>query len=115
MTYYNVMKIIRTKMFDKDLKRIGATDADFQALVADLTTNPEAGAKIQGLGGVRKIRFALSSRKIGKSGGGRAIYLALQMDGVIILLTAYTKNERADLSTHQRQQIRSLLKEMKDE
>jgi hypothetical protein len=102
-------------MFDKDLKRIGATDADFLALITDLTNNPEASAKIQGLKGVRKIRFAISSRRIGKSGGGRAIYLALKMDQSIILITAYTKNEKTDLSTQQRQQILSLLKEIKDE
>ncbi len=112
LTYVIVMKIIRTKVFDKDLKRIGATEDDFQNLISDLVTNPDLGVKIKGLGGVRKIRFAVSNRKAGKSGGGRAIYLSFKLESVIFLITAYAKNEQSDLSSCQRKQILSLIKEI---
>jgi hypothetical protein len=45
MTYIYCMKIIRTQNFDKDLKRIGGTDVDFNLLVEELSQNPDAGAK----------------------------------------------------------------------
>ena len=110
---FSSMKIIRTKTFDVDLKRIGASHSDFDGLVRDLENDPEAGDRIKGLHGVRKIRFALPSRKTGKSGGGRAIYFVLILDDAIVLITAYAKNERTDLSQRQRQQILEFLQELK--
>ena len=107
------MKIIRTKSFDADFRRIGATDGDFDGLVRNLGSDPEAGDRIKGLKGVRKIRFALPSRKTGKSGGGRAIYLALVVDDAVVLIMAYAKNEQADLSQRQRRQILEFLQELK--
>ena len=107
------MKIIRTKSFDADFKRIGATNGDLEGLVRDLVSDPEAGDRIKGLKGVRKVRFALPSRKTGKSGGGRAIYLALVVDDSIVLIMAYAKSEQADLSQRQRRQILEFLKELK--
>ncbi len=61
--------------------------------------------------GVRKIRFALKSRNIGKSGGGRAIYLVLMVKEIIVMLRAYAKTEQADLSERQRKEIRRFLEE----
>ena len=100
-----MVKIIRTRGFDRDLRRIGATARDFDALVADLITNPEAGDHIVGLKGVRKIRFGLPSRRIGKSGGGRAIYLAIATRDALVLLMAYAKNEKADLTADDRKAL----------
>ncbi len=106
------MRIVRTKGFDRDLKRIGATKVDLDALIADLVANPEAGDRIVGLRGVRKVRFALPSRKIGKSGGGRAIYLLIVKVDTIILVLAFAKNEQSDLSPRQRQQVLAFLEEL---
>lgn len=106
------MRIVRTKGFDRDLKRIGATKVDLDALIADLVANPEAGDRIVGLSGVRKVRFALPSRKIGKSGGGRAIYLLIVKVDTIILVLAFAKNEQSDLSPRQRQQVLAFLEEL---
>jgi hypothetical protein len=106
-----VMKIIRTKTFSKDFARVGGTSEDYEALVTELIENPESGDRIQGLKGVRKIRFAFKNRNIGKSGGGRAIYLAMVMQETIILLKAYAKNEKTDLSARQRKEILRFLEE----
>lgn len=106
-----IVRIIRTKGFDRDIKRIGATESDVEALILDLVADPDAGDRIVGLRGVRKVRFGLPSRRIGKSGGGRAIYLLVRQDELIILLLAFAKNERSDLSPRQRQDVLTFLKE----
>ena len=103
------MEIVRTRGFDRDLKRIGATALDFDALVADLIAHPEAGDRIVGLRGVRKIRFGLPSRRIGKSGGGRAVYVAIETKDALVLLMAYAKAEKADLSNNDRKALLKII------
>ena len=106
------MDIVRTKSFDKDMLRIGASESDVEALISDLAANPQSGDRIEGLKGVRKIRFGLPSRNIGKRGGGRAIYLLIEIDETAILIMAFAKNEQSDLSPRQRKAILSLLKDV---
>lgn len=107
------MKIVRTKRYLKDIKRIGASDADISALELAIASNPAAGDVIQGLGGVRKIRFGMGNR--GKRGGGRAIYFLMLSDDAALMLTAYAKNEKSDLSTEDRKALIQLVKELTDD
>ena len=106
------MKIVRTNRYTKDLKRIGVTTAEQEALENEIANNPEAGDIIPGLDGLRKIRFAMGNR--GKRGGGRAIYYFMLSDDLAIIFTAYAKNEREDLTTDQKKAILNLLKEFKN-
>jgi hypothetical protein len=57
--------------------------------------NPLAGDSIPGTGGVRKVRWALEGR--GKRGGARVVYYYHSDAMPIFALTAYAKNDRADL------------------
>lgn len=66
-----------------------------------------------GLSGVRKLRFAMGNR--GKSGGGRVVYLLMLPDDTAILLLAYAKNEKSDLTPADRKVLRALLKELTDD
>lgn len=108
------MEIVRTRQYVKDLKRIGATEADQAKLEASLAANPQAGDVIQGLGGLRKVRFGLKGKGKGKSGGGRAIYLIVstQEDGTIAMLTAYAKNEQSDLTSEQRKALLAIMEDL---
>lgn len=108
------MEIVRTRRYWKDLKRIGATAEDQAKLEAEIASRPQAGDVIQGLRGMRKIRFSL--RGSSKSSGARAIYwiMALERDGMVFMLTAYAKNEQADLSSEQRKALLKLIKEIED-
>jgi hypothetical protein len=67
------MKIVRTSLFERSLKKLGASASDLEKLEAEIVGNPAAGDVIQGLHGARKARFSMAGR--GKSGGGRAIYV----------------------------------------
>lgn len=49
-------------------------DEEFRGFQRLLLKQPDAGAVIQGTGGLRKVRFADSSRQKGKRGGLRVIY-----------------------------------------
>ena len=62
---------------------------------------------MQGTGGVRKMRFAFEHR--GKSGGVRVIYVDFEVYEKIYLLTAYTKNEKDDLTKKERSEIKQLI------
>lgn len=107
------MRIVRTTRYAKDLKRLGVTDGEAAAIELAIASHPTAGDVVVGLGGVRKLRFAMGSR--GKSGGGRAIYLLLLPDDTAILLLAYAKNEKADLTPADRKVLRALIKEVTDD
>jgi hypothetical protein len=75
-------------------------------LVDFLARNPQAGDLIPGTGGVRKLRWGLEGR--GKRGGARVIYYYHSPALPLFALTAFAKNERADLSQAERNDFRSL-------
>lgn len=88
------------------------TDAERTLLVDFLASNPTAGDLIQGTGGVRKLRWALEGR--GKRGGARVVYFHHNAGMPLFLLTAYAKNERADLSQADQNDFRQLTKLLVD-
>lgn len=110
MTYIPRMKIVRTALFERSLKKLNATKADIDALEASISANPLAGDVIPGLRGIRKIRFAMGGK--GKRGGGRAIYFILVIDELVFLLTAYGKAEQEDLSERQKKELLMLIDEV---
>lgn len=75
-------------------------------LVDYLAYNPIAGDLIPGTGGVRKLRWGLEGR--GKRGGARVVYFHHDADMPLFALTAYAKNERADLSQQDRNDFKRL-------
>src|SRR5260221_8993977 len=70
--------------------------AERMLLIDYLAYNPAAGDLIPGTGGVRKLRWALEGR--GTRSGARVIYYYHSASLPLFALTAYAKNERADLS-----------------
>jgi len=73
---------------------------------------PDSGDVIQGLGGLRKLRFGLGLR--GKR-GGRAVYFWMLSDEAAVMLTAYAKNEKDGLSPSDRKALIALVKECTDD
>jgi hypothetical protein len=84
------------------------TEDERKVLVDYLAHNPAAGDLIAGTGGVRKLRWALQGR--GKRGGARVVYFYHSVNIPLFALTAYAKNERADLSQEDRNDFRQLSK-----
>lgn len=94
--------------FDKQWTSLGFSDHELKALQEELTVNPLLGKVMQGTGGLRKLRFAFENR--GKSGSARVCYVDFAVYEKIYLITAYSKNEKDNLSKEERNSIKSLLK-----
>lgn len=63
-----------------------------------------------GTGGVRKSRWGVGSR--GKRGGVRVIYYYHNPTMPVFLLTIFAKNERDNLSQHDKQLLRQVVTEI---
>lgn len=98
------------KAFKKLSKKYRSLESDVDALVAQLSQDPHAGADLGG--GVRKVRMAISDKGRGKSGGARVITYTVEVDeesGTVTLLTIYDKGERESITSAE---VASLLAEM---
>lgn len=61
-----------------------------------MNQNPNSGDLIPGSGGMRKIRWTRAG--LGKRGGLRVIYFYQDHQGIIWLLTVYSKSARENIS-----------------
>ncbi len=85
-------------------------DEGFRNLQRFLLKNPEAGAVIEGTGGLRKVRHADPKRGKGKRGGLRVIYYWWDGGEQFWLFTLYNKDEMDNLSPAEKKTIKALLK-----
>ena len=88
------------------------TEGERELLIAYLAASPTAGGLIPGTGRVRKLRWGLDGR--GKRSGARVIYFDQKADFLLFALTIFAKNERADLTQHDRNDLRGLTKLLVD-
>jgi len=102
-----MFSFVETKIFTKLVKEY-LSDENYGQLQRELIRNPEAGAVIQGSGGVRKIRWAAQTR--GKRSGYRVIYFVRRTHDTIWMLTMYPKNVRDAIPGHVLRQIREEIK-----
>lgn len=85
-------------------------DDAFRQLQDSLLDDPEAGAMIEGAGGLRKLRYADKRRGKGSRGGLRVIYYWWSKGQEFWLFTLYAKNEMSDLNAAQRAALKELMK-----
>lgn len=83
------------------------SDDERRNVLQYLAAHPRAGDLIEGAGGVRKLRWARGNR--GKSGGVRVIYYFHGEAMPLYLLTLFAKNERANLSKSERNELAALV------
>lgn len=83
------------------------TETEWRDLTNYLAMHPRAGELLQGTGGVRKLRWGRGNR--GKSGGVRVIYYFHSEDMPLYLLTVFGKQEQANLTNAQRNELRKLV------
>jgi hypothetical protein len=79
-------------------------------LVNYLAARPKAGVLLECTGGVRKLRW--SRQGMGKSGGVRVIYYYHSGAMPLYLLTLFAKNERANLTQAERNELAALVDEL---
>ncbi len=102
------MTFRQMSIFVSEWKRLGLADEDLQALERQIMERPEAGAVMQGTGGVRKVRFAPPSWHSGKSGAARVCYIIFA-DAVCYLFLIFAKNEQANLSAKDKASLKTII------
>ncbi len=98
--------------FDKQWKDAGLSDDDLKDLEIFLCEHPDAGAVIQGAGGLRKLRWSIPGQ--GKSGGVRTLYVDFTAFGQIHMITCFRKSNKENLSTSEKNRIKSLIDQIKE-
>ena len=100
-------------MFTRKWNELGLTDEDLRKLENTLLEDPKSGKAIQGTGGLRKIRIPI--RDQGKRGGGRVIYVDIEIKETIYFINVYIKNEQEDLTESERKAFKALINILKEE
>ncbi|MEO8088482.1 MAG: hypothetical protein ABI763_16805 [Bacteroidota bacterium] len=92
--------VISLKSFDKQAKRLSkkypSLKKELSQLIISLSEEPVQGSPIGH--GCYKIRFAISSKGRGKSGGARVITNIFVKGKIIFLLSIYDKSEVGTIS-----------------
>lgn len=76
-------------------------------IVNYLAAHPKAGDLMEGTGGLRKLRWGRGTQ--GRSGGVRVIYYFHNESMPLYLLTLFAKNERANISKAERNELAGLV------
>jgi len=105
-------EFIHTTVFDKQWKALGLGDDELAELQNTLSHDPKVVPVIPGASGVRKVRFAYGNK--GKSGSVRVLYLDVDKVSIIVLISAYSKNEKENISESEKADIRALADKLKN-
>jgi hypothetical protein len=100
--------------FADDWQALGFdVEQDLWALEIAIMSNPEAGRVIPDTGGLRKLRFARQKERIGKRGGVRVCYVHFKEHWTVLLVVAYGKSEKDDLTAAEKKHIREYIRRAK--
>lgn len=88
-------------------------DEDIRRVQQILNENPHAGDVVPGTGGLRKLRIAASGK--GKRGGGRLLYLYVQVRGVIYFVAVFAKSTQENLTRADYRVLTELVQHLKKE
>ena len=91
-----------------DAKAACSSREEVEAVVLHLRRKPQAGDRIEGTGGARKVRFP--GRGKGKSGGYRVISYFSGDDVPVFLLNVFAKGEKVNLSKAERNALKKMLR-----
>ncbi|HWY46350.1 MAG TPA: type II toxin-antitoxin system RelE/ParE family toxin [Bryobacteraceae bacterium] len=88
------------------------TDEEREAVRGFLAEYPEAGDIVPRLSSLRKLRWTQRSRNKGKRGGARIVYFYAVPERMV-LLYAYSKDEKEDLTNADRKNLKAAADELK--
>jgi len=105
----NLLSFIESYVFRRAWKACRLTDDYLFDLQLLIMLDPKGQPVVKGTGGLRKIRFSPKGTPHGKSGSHRACYVYYEEFGLVLLVTAYAKNKKDDLSDASRRAIREMI------
>lgn len=103
------MLFIETPTFTRLIDAL-LDEEEYAKLQDELLRRPDAGDLIKNGGGIRKLRWKRAGS--GKSGGIRVIYYWITEDEQILMLLAYPKNAKDNLTDQETALLRKLVKEL---
>ncbi|NEQ47538.1 MAG: type II toxin-antitoxin system RelE/ParE family toxin [Leptolyngbya sp. SIOISBB] len=106
------MQFIETRLFTREVTHL-LDDEEYRTLQWSLINSPEQGDIIPGMLGCRKLRWKTAGR--GKRGGVRVVYYYKPNADQIWMLTVYGKNRKEDLTPTDKENIRLLVRNIKND
>jgi hypothetical protein len=106
------IKIFKTSVYIRFASQL-PSGVEIEKAEKEIEKNPTGWPVIPGTGGIRKARFAIGNK--GKRGGGRICYFYFMQEESIHLLKAYSKNEKIDLTPSEKNVLRQIVKDLKNE
>jgi len=100
-----MITVVELPEFVRRAKRLLSED-ELRKLINHLAANPTAGVRMQGTGGIRKLRWKREGT--GKSSGVRVIHFFFNEKFPLFLLTIFGKSEKANLSRAERNELAKL-------
>jgi len=111
----DVLDFIEFDGFTKDWRDLGLNDDELAALQIAIMSDPKFAPVVQGTGGLRKARFAPSRWARGKRGSARVCYVYFEQYSLVLLVLAYSKKDKGNLSAQEKKAIRNLIAEINKE
>lgn len=108
-----VLDFIELDGFIQSWERLGLDDTDRKMLRVMLQAGPARFPIVRGTGGLRKIRFSPPRSHQGKSGGMRVCYAYFCVSGIVLLVEAYSKRRKDDLTAAEKKAIKAELEQFK--
>jgi hypothetical protein len=106
-----LLSFIESGVFSRAWKECSLTDHELFELQLLILAHPKRHPVIEGTGGVRKVRFSPAGSARGKSGSYRACYVFFEEFGIVLLLTAYPKGKKDNISAAGRKAMRRLVED----
>ena len=106
------LTFLETPVFTQQITRL-LRDDEYRQMQEHLMLRRTAGEVIVGTAGCRKLRWRVSRRKGGKSGGIRVIYYLRNAEDQILFLLAYDRRIVDDLTPVQRRQLARIVRQLK--
>ena len=103
MSYQLVIGARFKQVSRRFFKKYASFVDDFEQLIAELKSNPQAGVSLGR--DCFKVRMRIKSKNTGKSGGARVITCVKVVGEKIYLLTIYDKSEQDTISDNERDDL----------
>jgi hypothetical protein len=105
----SALEFVELRGFRDEWLSLGMSDDDLRTLQNAIMSHPSAAPVVAGTGGLRKLRFALPKANVGKRGGVRVCYAFLPHLELVLLVKAYPKTEKSDLSAREKKAFKQLI------